>query len=287
MRPDAIGIGGQKCMTSWLHAVAGAHPGVAASEPKELDFFSHAFDRGYAWYEARFATGKRRGVGFDCSPSYLTDPRAARRAAAYHPAMKLVVLLRDPVERAYSNHLHEIAKGHIRPCAFADGLGNNPSYLDQGAYARHLAPWLDSFPRGAFLFMICEEAARSPEGAARQLYEFLGVGSDHAPAVLAERRNESDRPRSALMRRMLRSAGGMMRAAGLETVLAGVKRMPPVAGALRWNSVALRDEVPAPTEDDRRRLEAAFAPDVIALARILGRDTLPWPTWRAAAGCGE
>ena len=54
MRPSVIGIGAQKCASSWVHSVLGAHPQIAVSEPKEVDFFSYHFDRGYRWYEGHF-----------------------------------------------------------------------------------------------------------------------------------------------------------------------------------------------------------------------------------------
>ena len=124
-------------MTSWLHALAAAHPGVTASEPKELDFFSYHFDRGYRWYERHFAGPPGTPtVGFECSPSYFLDPRAPERAAAYHPGLKIVVLLRDPVARAYSNHLHEIAKGHIAPVRLRRGAGEQ-SRLHRAGPLRH------------------------------------------------------------------------------------------------------------------------------------------------------
>jgi Sulfotransferase domain len=284
-RPGAIGIGAQKCMTSWIHALASAHPDVAASEPKELDFFSNHFDRGYRWYERHFPCRPGTGaVGFECSPSYFHDPRAPERAAAYHPGLKVVVLLRDPVARAYSNHLHEIARGHIAPCGFAEGLANNPAYIEQGLYAMHLGRWLDRFPRARVLCLITEEIARDPQAAARRFYGFLGVDPGHRPGVVDERRNDSDRARSALLRRTLRAGGDALRRAGLEEALIHLKRAPGVAAALRLNSVALRDEVPPMAAADAARLAAVLAPEVERLAALLGRDSLPWPTWEMTAG---
>jgi hypothetical protein len=285
MRPGAIGIGGQKCMTSWIHALAAAHPGITASQPKEVDFFSYHFDRGYQWYERHFRPGAGApAVGFECSPSYFHDPRAPARAAAYHPGLQIVVLLRDPVARAYSNHLHEIAKGHIAPCSFADGLANNPAYVEQGRYATHLGRWLDRFPRTRVLCLIAEEVARDPQAAARRFYGFLGVDPGHRPGVLDERRNDSDRARSELLRWTLRAGGDALRRAGLEEPLLRLKQVPGISAALRLNSIALRDEIPPMTASDTGRLAAIFAPEVERLAALIGRDSLPWPTWETIAG---
>lgn len=274
MRAGAIGIGAQKCMTSWVHALAAAHPEIAASSPKEVDFFSYHFDRGYAWYDRHFPEGGR--LGFEASPSYLHDPRAPRRAAAYAPGLKILVMLRDPVERAFSNHLHEVAKGHIPNTSFAEGLANNPAYVEQGLYATHLRRWFDHFPRENILCLLVEEVRADPAAAAATVYRFLGVDPAYRSGVVAERRNESDRARLPLLRRVMRAGGDAARRLGLEEGLIRVKRAPGIAQLLKANSIPLRDEVPPPTPDDLARLRAIFAPEVEALAPLLGRDTMPW-----------
>ncbi|MEO1188983.1 MAG: sulfotransferase, partial [Pseudomonadota bacterium] len=105
MGPEVIGIGAQKCASSWLHAIAGSHPGIGTSDPKEVDFFSYYFDRGYRWYERHFEAAPGTRVCFENSPSYFHDPRAPGRVSAYNSGMKIIVLLRDPIKRAFSNHL--------------------------------------------------------------------------------------------------------------------------------------------------------------------------------------
>lgn len=281
---SAIGIGAQKCMTSWIHALAGAHPEIAASSPKELDFFSYHFDRGYQWYESHFHGPAKRRTAFESSPSYLHDPRAARRARDYAADLKIIVMLRDPAERAYSNHLHEIAKGHIRPCCFSDGLANNPAYVEQGRYGSHLRRWFDRFPRENIMCLICEEIVEDLPAAARRVYAFLGVDADHLTGVVDEKRNDSDRPRSRLLRTSLRAGGDLMRKTGLEEPLLSIKKNASVAKLLNYNSVPLRKETPEMTPTERQRLYAFFEKETLDLAALLNRDSLPWETWRRAAG---
>ena len=62
--PTMIGIGAQKCASSWVHAALGVHPQIGVSEPKEVDFFSYYYDRGYQWYETHFAHAVARPVRF-------------------------------------------------------------------------------------------------------------------------------------------------------------------------------------------------------------------------------
>lgn len=108
IHPSVICIGGQKCGTSALHTYFKSHPGVAVSGEKEIDFFccDARYNRGLDFYHSHFPTRlpKRSGLkALDVTPGYLGGAkRAARRIHSYNPKMQLIVLLRDPVVRAFS-----------------------------------------------------------------------------------------------------------------------------------------------------------------------------------------
>lgn len=271
-----IGIGAQKCASSWLHSVVGSHPEIGVSAPKEVDFFSYYFDRGYYWYESHFDMRQGARIYFESSPSYFHDPRAAGRASTYRGDLKILALLRDPVKRAFSNHLHEIVKGHIPPCPFEEGLANNPSYLEQGLYATHLARWFDAFPKDQVRVMFAEEIAADPGGAARKVFEFCGADPEFDSPILHERRNESDRARIPVLRAGLRAGGDWLRRRGLEPTLARIKKTGPVVALLRANKVDIRDEIAPMSPATVDRLTGYFAPEMARLRQMLGRDRLPW-----------
>jgi Sulfotransferase domain len=283
MTPTVIGIGAQKCASSWVHSVLGAHPQIGVSDPKEVDFFSYYFDRGYRWYESHFSGMAGLAARCDMSPSYFYDPRSAERAWTYNRNAKIVALLRDPVARAYSNHLHEVIKGHIPRQSFEEGLLGNPTYIDQGRYHTHLKRWFDAFGPDQVLVLIAEEVSADPVAASARLYDFVGVDSGFVSAVASEARNVSDRPRSPGLRRVLRGGGDLLRRAGLEEQLVRIKSASPVAGVLRMNSVDMRAEVPPMTDATRRKLAEVFRPELTDLAGLLKRDAFPWPTWNASA----
>ena len=281
MTPTVIGIGAQKCASSWVHSALGAHPQIGVSDPKELDFFSYYFDRGYQWYESHFRDLPQFSARCETSPSYFYDPRAAERVWSYNKGIKIIALLRDPVARAFSNHLHEVIKGHISPLNFEEGLLGNPAYLDQGRYHTHLKRWFDTFGPDQVLVLIAEEISADPVGAAAQLYDFVGVDPDFVSAVVSEARNISDQARSPGLRRTLRSGGDLLRRVGLEEQLARIKAAAPVAKFLSMNSVDIRAKIQPMTDATRRRLVDEFAPEMTALAGLLGRGGFPWPSWDA------
>ena len=280
MSAQVLGIGGQKCASSWLHAIAGSHPQITISTPKEVDFFSYYFDRGYRWYDNHFPAGSENKVRFESSPSYLIDPRAAARAAAYNPDMLVLALLRDPIKRAFSNHMHEIIKGHIPVCTFEEGMKNNPLYLDQGLYGKHLAPWFDAFPRNQIKVMFAEDISADAAGSAVEAFTFMGVDPAFESEILTERRNESDRAKSPVLRKTLRAGGDWLRRQGLEAHLAKVKKTPLIAKMMAANSVQVRDEIPAMHDETHAMLVSHFAEDVAALRDLLQVDP-PWKAWMA------
>ncbi len=280
MHRYTLGIGAQKCASTWVHDVLAAHPQIAVPKVKELDFFSYHHDRGHSWYRAQFGPGD---VRFENSPSYLHDPRSPSRVSRFNPDARIVLCVRDPVARAYSHHLHEIAKGHIPIRPFTAALADNPDYVEQGFYARHLGRWLDYFPSSAILCLLAEEIAIQPRQQIARLQDHLRLDPLPGGTIASDRRNVSDRPRSDLVRRTLRTGGRLARRLGREETLGRVKALPGVRHMLRWNSIDLRQEVPALTKTETAALGALFAEDTAELARLLGRASLPWQSWHEPA----
>lgn len=136
VHPDIIGVGAQKCASSWLHALVSSHPEIRISNAKVVDFFSCYLDRGYHWYGSRFELMSGAKVYFECLPDYPHDSRAPARAHAYHSDMKALVLLRDPAKCASSNQKHEVIKGSIPPIRFEGGRANNPPTSSRGSTPR-------------------------------------------------------------------------------------------------------------------------------------------------------
>ncbi|MCB1349342.1 MAG: sulfotransferase [Paracoccaceae bacterium] len=288
MRPNQatfIGIGGQKCATTWLHGVLEQSPHVSLGREKEVDFFSYYFDRGSEWYERHFAAeGDIRHRG-DISPSYLIHPAAPARVAQYNPDMHILVTLRDPVRRAWSNHLHEARKGHISGdnLVFETALDNNPLYLDQGRYAAHLAGWYDHFPRDRILVLFQEEIALDRAAMARQVIDRLGLPP--LADFLDLRANESVRYRNPLVGETLWKVGSFARRNGLGRAVETVKALPGIRQMRNANREAMSDVIAPMQEATETALTEHFADDVAALEKLLDRP-VPWPRYHPEAAAG-
>jgi hypothetical protein len=278
MKLTFIGIGAQKCASSWLYDILADHPEAALSEKKELDFFSYRYEQGYGWYERQFPDKPgARAVG-EISPSYFNEASVPERARQYSPDLRILLSLRDPVERALSQHRHQIRIGSITgpDYRFETALIDNPSYIDQGRYATHLSRWLASFPEKQVLVVLMEDIRRDPEATARKVYAFLGINPDHRSVALHEKSNPSYAVRSRRtdatiqwLRKSVRQfgLGGIWQAlgdSGLRNLYRGMNRKP---------SEAVVPPVPAETLVN---LRSVFVDEVHTLEKLLDRNLESW-----------
>ena len=283
-RATVLGIGAQKCASTWLYSVLQQCPGVAVSHEKEVDFFSYYFDRGYQWYARQFPADPVLHRA-EISPSYFIHPDAASRARAYNPDLQIIVTLRDPVRRAWSNHLHEVRKGHVsgENLCFDRALANNPLYRDQGRYAMHLARWFDCFPRAQIHVLFQEEITVNGRAAADQVTRALG--QPPIAGFIDQRANESVSYRNPVVGEMLWKAGDIARRRGFSPVVERIKAAPGIRHVHQSNRQKVSDLVAPMASATEAALTDYFAPDIAALEAMIGRP-VPWPRFRAD-GCAS
>ncbi len=278
-RPTFIGVGAQKCASTWLHRILEGSAHVAVATPKELDFYTHHFNRGYDWYERHFPASA--AAAGEISPSYFPEAAAVERAQRYNPDFRIIVALRDPIERMVSNHLHEWRKGHINPenIAFEAAFERNPLYFDQSRYGTHLKRWLDAFGAQNVCIFLQEEIAEDPAREAARLFSFLGVTDKPDTEFLHRRANENVVYKNPAIGAVYASAGSVLRAVGLSGALARAKRTPGLSRIWTAAKKNVRDDVPAIRPETVAELRRRLAPEMRALASLIGRESLPWKSW--------
>jgi len=259
--PDLLVVGAKRAGTTSLWHYLQQHSGVlplypSAEHLKGLYYFDVHHERGERWYRSHFATAAWRArrerelghptVAAEASPYYLFHPLAAERAHSQLPDARVVVLLRDPVERAYS-HWKERCR-HTETLDFAQALLAEPlrtageeerlladptavsfahrhqTYVAQGSYSTPLRRWFDAFGRDRVEVVVAEELFASPQSVVDRLWGQLGL----PPQQLVD--------------------------------------------------VTAHNSAPSPDMDPavRRQLRKYFLPDIARLEVLLGR-TLPWP----------
>ncbi len=206
--PDFLVIGTQRGGTTALYHYLKTHPGIHSVTTTDTHFFDKKFHKGLDWYRAHFPTrfekvytqriSRQSFVTGEASSSYLSYPHAPRRVAQVLPQVKLIVLLRNPVDRAYSQYYHtcelgyetlpfeqaiqaEVARiGSEREKILEDehyysDAYKHQSYLSRGIYVDQLQSWLALFPREQFLILKSEEFYADPVTTFKQVSAFLDL----------------------------------------------------------------------------------------------------------------
>lgn len=189
---DFLGIGGQKCATTWLYHWLAGHPEIAMPRPKELQFWDNHYDRGLAWYRDIFAAlpeDKKRG---EISPDYaILPPDRIREIRRHYPALRLIFIARDPVERAWSAALMDL-KDSGRTPADVPHQWYVANFLSRrsrarGDYETCLRNWLSAYPPESLLLLRYESVRDEPRLLLKRCAEHIGVDPDFYDRVPEER----------------------------------------------------------------------------------------------------
>jgi hypothetical protein len=273
-----VGIGAQKCASTWLYDVLSDHPEVALSQPKELDFFSYHYHMGYQWYERHWE--RKQGIlAFgEISPSYFCEPAVPARILEYAPSALILLSLRDPVERAISNHLHEVRLGNLRGAdlCFETGLKNNPMYLEQSRYGKHLQRWLEVFPKSRVLVVFTEDIVSDGLAVATSVQTFLGVDHNHRSKSLTKRSNEGHVHRYAVIEQSRKAARRLIGRLGLDPLWTGAQTLGLQSLYRRLNRRPTTHLVPSVSPESRDRLRRVLRDDIKLLEDITGRSLEAW-----------
>jgi hypothetical protein len=196
--PGFLILGAQKAGTTALFAYLRWHPMITGPAWKEVGYFDRHYRRGDRWYRGHFPLRAGDRLVGEASPSYLFHPLAPERVRATVPEAKLIVLLRDPVDRALSHYHHEVALGReglsfeeaieaeaertrgeeerlVRKPDYFSHAWWDYTYLARGRYAEQLERWLAVFPREQLIVVGSDELAVEPGRAYARVVEFLGA----------------------------------------------------------------------------------------------------------------
>lgn len=270
--PDLIVIGAMKAGTTTLARHLAAHPMIGLSRDKETDYFiaEKNWRRGSRWYAGQFAPGL--ALHAEASPNYAKRddfPGVPERIAAHDPAMRLVFLARDPVERAISQYRHSWTMGDIAMSpADLPGTHEWTHILNASRYAHQIDAYLDHFPRGQLLVLDFTELVRAPERAMARVADHLGI----PPGPLADAASHNENAEVArIPAPLLRLAQSPLGRATSRIVSRGARDR---ARALLARGER-RDPGPMP-DDARERMREALAEDAARFRTLSG---LPFDDW--------
>lgn len=296
--PTFIVIGAPKSGTTALYHYVRQHPQVYLSPEKEPRFF--AFEGARPDYrgpcdETRTnrqvvteasaylslfagATSAQHARG-EMSTVYLYFPGSAERMRHHVPEARLIAILRQPVDRAFSNYAMALGEGREPERDFARAVRAEPDrirsgwapewhYLARGFYAEQLERYFAAFDRSQIRVYLHEDLLRDPLALLRDFFAFIGVDEAFVPDV-SRRHNESRVPRSQVFQRFLTQSHPLKQA--LQTLVPASLARSGIAALKRLNLARPRLD-PAL----RRSLTEGYRDDILRLQELIGRDLSHW-----------
>ena len=213
----------------------------------------------------------------EVSHDYLFSPRALERIHHDLANVRLMVSLREPVDRAFSSYLYMIRQGRVRG-SFEDALERHPELIDHGRYAKHLLPCLHTFGRERVHVAIFDDLKQRPQEFVDDLTGFLGVRRMLLTNVTRQEALIAARPRSWFIAKAARSVGAIIRAAGWPTIVEQVKSNDWVQSVL-YKPYNAGDK-PTLQESTRTQLRSLFASELEQLDEALGLELRArWGYW--------
>ncbi len=293
--PNFLILGAAKSGTTALYHYLKQHPQVYMSPEKEPNFF--AFEgqevcfRGpgdetisetaittLGKYKEQFqAVSNEIAIG-EASPWYLYSERAAENTRRYAPDMKLVTVLRNPVDRAFSSYLHVVRDGR-ESLTFEEGLRAEKERIAQGweyiwhyqragLYAAQVERFLKLFRREQMRFYLYDDLSKDPVCFLKDLYEFLGVDTDFVVDT-SFKPNTTGVPKNRLLGRLL------LRPNPLKST---VRLLVP--GKVRYSlSQRINQRLlakPPLSKETREKLSNSYKKDILSLQDLIGRDLSAW-----------
>ncbi len=201
--PNYLIIGAAKCGTGSLYRYLNQHPQIKPALTKEVRFFDKYYNKGINWYRVFFPFKdllKRKYVTGEATPRYLDHPHAPKRVQAVIPNAKFIVLLRNPIDRAYSMYNMRLSRGRethsfeesiklekertegeFKKMELDENYYSSPyyhhSYLERGIYVDKLKRWMSVFPREQFLIVKSEEFFKNTSKIYNKVLKFLDLPS--------------------------------------------------------------------------------------------------------------
>lgn len=212
--PDFVILGAQKAGTTSLYSYLSQHPQICPSAFKEVHFFDLYYEKGISWYRAHFpalADLDPTQITGEATPYYLFHPLAAKRMSAVLPNAKLIILLRNPVDRAISHFYHEVQRGKeylsleqalraedgrlakelpklILNSQYRSFAHQRFSYKSRGIYVNQIRSYLKYYQPEQFHLICSERFFAETEDVYREVLHFLNCDPDFIPYNLEPKR---------------------------------------------------------------------------------------------------
>lgn len=270
--PDFIAVGPPRTGTTWLYKVLGGHVGLP-NGLKETDFFAWEYRRGLQWYSNFFRNCSPHLCVGEIDPNYFDYPKAASRIAADIPGCRIVVTLRDPVDRVYScykmTHRIGLIDGPL------DFDSQRETLAARASYADNVLRWWDKFGRDNVLILLYDDLQANAQEFVDRVCSFIGIASIRIAGSPFENNRinpSAEMPRSVRLARLIHRLRSVFRKHHWSRLSAMLQRGRPITDFV-FSGGAHYPHLHPTLE---KQLRDRFVPEVEQLERLLGRDLSSW-----------
>jgi len=270
--PYFIGIGSQRCGTTWLANCMAEHPQIHMPE-KEIRYFDCYFDRGSDWYTEKFSERGPRMVTGEYTPDYLPNHEAMSRLAIQAKNAKLIISLRDPIERLISAFRLYSSRNKTASINIEEALEKDPYLIDHGLYGAHIRHALTLFDRNQIHFILMDDIKQNPQSTLQCLFQWLEVDPQFKPDSTDRKTNVSLSPKlqTALDKLpFLRSLASSRAAEPLRSLVMNLHNKQPTKSQRTENKLV--------SSQAMAKLRATFREDLLEASELIKRDLSHWLT---------
>jgi hypothetical protein len=291
-RIDFVIAGAQKSGSTSLHGYLRQHPDIFLPAVKEIPFFlkDEAYEQGTSYLDRFYSDLRDEKVIGLAHAHILSFPWTASRMRTHNPRMKVLAVLRNPIDRAHSAYWHARRHGWEECETFEEALSKekerrvgsyveraNFSYVGHGYYAERLKYFIDTFSRENVKAVLTEDLAEHGKETLSQILEWLGVDPACGDIDLRRRANLAAMPRLMWLQRLIKSRNTPLKQLYYRLIPEGLRFYIRHSVAKRIIELNLSGfEYPAMRLETRERLAEHFRPYNEMLAELIGRDLGDW-----------
>ena len=295
--PEFLVIGAARAGTTALHSYLRQHPQIFMPSIKEPNFFSFEGETlscsgpgadyinnsitDLATYQGLFSDAPNDAICGEASPLYLFAPKAPERIKHHIPTARLIVILRNPIDQAFSHFLYATKQAIEPEPSFTKALNLENERLAAGwqplfgysrfpRYAEQLARFFEHFPREQVLIRTYEEFKEKPDQVLRDIFEYIGVNKDFHPDM-SHKPNAGGVPKNRALQDFLMKSNPITRAVGMV-----VPETTRIAIRDKMASANTRQQENIMPPKAREILIDRLSPEIHSLGMLLGRDFSHW-----------
>ena len=229
--PNFLYIGTSKAGSTWIFKVLSWHSQIYMYPGKDLGFFTSGYEQGWDWYVDNFNPDEEHQIVGEVSHSYMISRRARDRILQRLPDAKLLVCLREPVERTFSQYLDGIKNGKFEG-TFEEVLESVPSLINRSRYGTHISRYLEAFSREQMHIASFDQLKADPAQFAADMFAFLGVEPLEIPPQLGEKVLPAATPRNRAITMTAKKIAEGAKQIGLDGLRGKVKTSPFIRNLL-------------------------------------------------------